>query len=63
MRISMKYNGFPASCETATYGVEDYTVNLVAATLQTRKLRQLRKSLLYQEQYYNNKLILDSRNR
>lgn len=28
MRISMKYNGAPTSCETFTYGeVEDYTVN------------------------------------
>ena len=31
MRVSMKYNGIPTSCETFTYGeVEDYTVNLVA---------------------------------
>ena len=30
MRISMKYNAAPASCEIFTYGeVEDYTVNLV----------------------------------
>lgn len=29
MRISMKYNGVPTSCETFSYGeVEDYTVNL-----------------------------------
>ena len=29
MRVSMKYNGVPTSCETFTYGeVEDYTVNL-----------------------------------
>lgn len=29
MRVSMKYNGIPASCETFTYGeVEDYTVIL-----------------------------------
>ncbi|MBV1922608.1 MAG: fibronectin type III domain-containing protein [Flavobacteriaceae bacterium] len=31
MRVSMKYNGIPTSCETFTYGeVEDYTVNLQA---------------------------------
>ncbi len=31
MRVSMKYNGIPTSCETFTYGeVEDYTVNLEA---------------------------------
>jgi len=30
MRVSMKYNGVPTSCETFTYGeVEDYTVSLV----------------------------------
>lgn len=32
MRVSMKYNGVPTSCETFSYGeVEDYTVNVVAA--------------------------------
>jgi len=31
MRVSMKYNGIPTSCETFTWGeVEDYTVNIVA---------------------------------
>lgn len=31
MRVSMKYNGIPTSCETLTYGqVEDYSVNIVA---------------------------------
>lgn len=31
MRVSMKYNGIPTSCETMIYGeVEDYTVNLEA---------------------------------
>ncbi len=30
MRVSMKYNGIPTSCETFNYGeVEDYTVNIV----------------------------------
>ncbi len=29
MRVSMKYNGIPTSCESFTYGeVEDYTVNI-----------------------------------
>ena len=29
MRVSMKYNGVPTSCETLSYGqVEDYTVNV-----------------------------------
>ena len=33
MRVSMKYNGTPTSCETLSYGqVEDYTVNIVAGT-------------------------------
>ncbi len=32
MRVSMKYNGSPTSCETFSYGeVEDYTVSIVAA--------------------------------
>ncbi|WP_299619254.1 GEVED domain-containing protein [uncultured Tenacibaculum sp.] len=31
MRVSMKYNGVPTSCETFTYGeVEDYTVNITS---------------------------------
>lgn len=32
MRVSMKYNGIPTSCETLSYGqVEDYSVNILAA--------------------------------
>jgi hypothetical protein len=32
MRVSMKYNAVPTSCETFSYGeVEDYTVNITAA--------------------------------
>jgi chitodextrinase len=32
MRVSMKYNGTPTSCETFTYGqVEDYTVNITSS--------------------------------
>jgi len=38
MRVSMKYNGVPTSCETFGYGeVEDYTVNIVAGVLDTVK--------------------------
>ncbi|MFD0932019.1 GEVED domain-containing protein [Psychroflexus salinarum] len=37
MRVSMKYNGIPSSCETFSYGeVEDYTVNLSASTADTQ---------------------------
>jgi endonuclease I len=33
MRVSMKYNGVPSSCETFSYGeVEDYTVNIVTGS-------------------------------
>ncbi len=33
MRVSLKYNGVPTSCETFSYGqVEDYTVNIVSPT-------------------------------
>lgn len=36
MRVSMKYNGVPTACETFSYGeVEDYTVNIQAATADT----------------------------
>ncbi|WP_298517178.1 reprolysin-like metallopeptidase [uncultured Kordia sp.] len=37
MRVSMKYNGIPTSCETFTYGeVEDYTVVVGAAGPDTQ---------------------------
>ncbi len=33
MRVSMKYNGIPTSCETLSYGqVEDYSVNILTGT-------------------------------
>jgi chitodextrinase len=36
MRISMKYNGVPTSCEAFSYGqVEDYTINIQAAAADT----------------------------
>ncbi|AWM13243.1 secretion protein [Flavobacterium sediminis] len=36
MRVSMKYNGIPTSCETFSYGeVEDYTVNLATGAADT----------------------------
>jgi len=37
MRVSMKYNGIPTSCETFSYGeVEDYTVNIQAGVADTQ---------------------------
>jgi bacillolysin len=37
IRISMKYNGIPTSCEAISYGeVEDYTVTLVTGTADTQ---------------------------
>ena len=37
IRVSMKYNGIPAACETFDYGeVEDYTVNLVGSVVDTQ---------------------------
>ena len=37
MRVSMKYNGIPTSCEAISYGeVEDYTVTLVTGTADTQ---------------------------
>jgi endonuclease I/chitodextrinase len=36
MRVSMKYNAIPTSCEAIPYGqVEDYTVNVIAGTADT----------------------------
>ena len=36
MRVSMKYNGIPTSCESFNYGeVEDYTVNIIGGTSDT----------------------------
>jgi chitodextrinase len=36
MRVSMKYNGVPTSCEAFSYGqVEDYTINIQAAAADT----------------------------
>jgi chitodextrinase len=36
MRVSLKYNGIPTSCETISYGqVEDYTVNILAGVPDT----------------------------
>jgi len=33
MRVSMKYNGIPTSCEAFSYGqVEDYTINIVSSS-------------------------------
>ena len=38
MRVSMKYNGVPTACESFQYGeVEDYTVNIVAASVPADK--------------------------
>ncbi|WP_281323120.1 GEVED domain-containing protein [Flavobacterium aestivum] len=37
MRVSMKYNGVPTSCEAFSYGqVEDYTVNLIGGAADTQ---------------------------
>ncbi|WP_424961542.1 S8 family serine peptidase [Ekhidna sp.] len=37
MRVSMKYNGIPTSCESFQYGeVEDYTVNITGSTGDTQ---------------------------
>ncbi len=37
MRVSMKYNGIPTSCESFTYGeVEDYTVNIIGSGPDTQ---------------------------
>ncbi|TSE08509.1 endonuclease [Aquimarina algiphila] len=42
MRVSMKWNGAPTSCETFGYGeVEDYTVNIGASVSKTKELAEV----------------------
>ncbi|WP_106794828.1 GEVED domain-containing protein [Aquimarina sp. Aq78] len=43
MRVSMKYNGIPTSCEAFTYGeVEDYTINLGTGVTVNNDVEALR---------------------
>ncbi|HAS41215.1 MAG TPA: hypothetical protein DCS93_12090 [Microscillaceae bacterium] len=46
MRVSMKYNGIPTSCETFSYGeVEDYTVTINGGTISSFGFDQQRQAL------------------
>ncbi|WP_026726011.1 reprolysin-like metallopeptidase [Flavobacterium sasangense] len=46
MRVSMKYNGVPTSCEAFSYGqVEDYTINVTSTARETEAATQLTFSL------------------
>lgn len=48
MRVSMKYNGVPTSCEAFSYGqVEDYTVNITSAARETEATNTLSAVKLY----------------
>nr|WP_294935989.1 GEVED domain-containing protein [uncultured Flavobacterium sp.] len=48
MRVSMKYNGVPTSCESFSYGqVEDYTVNITAAAREIETTTTLSAVKLY----------------
>lgn len=48
MRVSMKYNGVPTSCEAFSYGqVEDYTVNITSAARETEVSKTLSAVKLY----------------
>ncbi|ESU24383.1 hypothetical protein FEDK69T_08300 [Flavobacterium enshiense DK69] len=48
MRVSLKYNGVPTSCETFTYGqVEDYTVNITSTVKETVAINTLTAVKLY----------------
>jgi chitodextrinase len=41
MRVSMKYNGTPTSCETFSYGqVEDYTVNITSVAREIESISE-----------------------
>ena len=46
MRVSMKFNAVPTSCEAFTYGqVEDYSVNVIAPTLANDEVAALQKNV------------------
>ena len=46
MRVSMKYNGVPTSCETFSYGqVEDYTINVTSSAKEIETTTPLTFSL------------------
>ncbi|MEW5676725.1 GEVED domain-containing protein, partial [Flavobacterium enshiense] len=48
MRVSMKYNGVPTSCEAFSYGqVEDYTVNITATAKESIAINPLAAVKLY----------------
>ena len=50
MRVSMKYNAIPTSCETFASGqVEDYTVNITAPaarTIETSKQKEITNDIV-----------------
>jgi chitodextrinase len=48
MRVSMKYNGIPTSCEAFSYGqVEDYTVNITSTAREIETTNTLSAVKLY----------------
>ncbi len=48
MRVSMKYNAVPTSCETFSYGqVEDYTVNIVSTARTDEQVVQNNQIFIY----------------
>jgi hypothetical protein len=48
MRVSMKYNGVPTSCEAFSYGqVEDYTVNITSVAKEIETTNTLAAIKLY----------------
>ncbi|OJJ21682.1 hypothetical protein BKI52_14340 [marine bacterium AO1-C] len=60
MRVSMKYNGLPTSCETFSYGeVEDYTVNIGGSSSRTTDLATFVKdvNLLKQSKGISSRLV------
>ncbi|MTI31699.1 T9SS type A sorting domain-containing protein [Cytophagales bacterium RKSG123] len=65
IRVSMKYNGIPSSCESFPYGeVEDYTVNIGASTRlfaeESSKVTPF--SLVYPNPVYNGKVNIQINN-
>lgn len=55
MRVSMKYNAIPTSCEAFTYGqVEDYTVNITASLAPTTLIAAEEKGSEFDFKLYPN---------
>ncbi len=61
MRVSMKYNGTPTSCETFSYGqVEDYTLNITAVAKNNQIEAQAISFTLYPNPVSGDELFISN---